>query len=116
MMEIIKEIFGRVNCGDHPVSIKEEDLEGCEVICALGRCSCNPYNENYYTCGSYCDSDSFAIVKLNTGKFLAMEEWSDTTGHGCQCDGAAKIFDTLQDAIDLGIGEDHREVYREEKE
>lgn len=53
-------------CGDHPLQIDSSIVDGAETILALGGCCCRPANESYETCGSFCDSSSFAIARQMT--------------------------------------------------
>jgi hypothetical protein len=89
------------SCGDHPLGIDAALLDGALTLVALGSCSCYEYEPNatYETCNSYCDSSSFALGKLADGRFIVIEESSDTSGHGCQCSGSATIHDTLDAAV-----------------
>ena len=57
----------------------------------------------------YEDNGSFAIFTDSTRGFWAFEECSDSTGHGCQCSGTLARFDTLADALRLGLGRDNRQ-------
>ena len=66
----IESVFSHANCDDHPLKIKEDILIGSKTLIA----------RNY--CPDGWDSESFAIAELANGKFLAIEEWSDSSGHG----------------------------------
>lgn len=52
-----------------------------------------------------------AVCKLWDASYACFEEWQDYSGHGCQC-GALVTgpFDTLEDAIRLGLGDDSRTI------
>lgn len=54
----------------------------------------------------YVDSRSYTVVRLKAGTFGLLAEWSDTTGHGCQCDAATGTYDSIPDLLRLGVVED----------
>lgn len=111
----IQDVFNNVkDCGDHPVGVSEEILKGIKTIVAMGCCCCLGFNNEYKTCGGYCDTESFGIGKTREGKFLVAYENSDSTGHGCRCYGAVQIFDSLEDALNLGLDESCRESAKKE--
>lgn len=103
-----------VSCGDHPPTVPKEILEGIENIIAMGGCSCQGVNREYKTCDSYCDSNSFGIGKIKDGRFLVCSEWSDTTGHGCQCNGVTTLHESLEDALLMGLSEEDRNAAKKE--
>jgi len=82
--------------------------EGTLTIIALSGCYCNPFNPNGDTCNSYCDTAAFAIGLDPAGKFIVIHEWSDTTGHGCQCDGTMSTHENFKSAYMLGLTDEHR--------
>lgn len=83
-------------CDDHrDDSIPESDLG--EVV--------------YYGDNGQDEFESVAIFKAveGTGYIVALES-SDYTGHGCQCSGSATRFDTLGNALRLGLSADEAEL------
>lgn len=78
----VEDVFRDADCCDHPLQIDASILEGAKTILALGSCYCTTPNPEYSTCGSYCDSGSFAIARLTDGRFLVVREDSDSSGHG----------------------------------
>lgn len=59
----------------------------------------------YFSEGGWGPEHSCAFVaQLDDGKWLAVEEGEDTSGHGCQCSGSADIYDTEEEAIRMGVG------------
>ena len=50
-----------------------------------------------------------ALFNTASGKFGAMEESQDYTGHGCQCSSQLEIFETREEAIRLGLTPQVRE-------
>lgn len=82
-MITIQSVFENANCSDHPITcVTKEELEGAITLIAGGHCGCNEMNEDYETCNSYCDTESFALGRLADGRFLVVEESSDSSGHG----------------------------------
>ena len=64
------------------------------------------------TSDSYADTESFAIYLDAKNDFWAWWECSDTSGHGCVCSsGYAGPFNSLEDAIRLGLSDDQRIGY-----
>lgn len=108
-MVTVESVFAEANCSDHPLKIDEKVLEGVRTIVGLGACCCSTYNPEYNTCGSYCDSGSFAVGELKDGRIIVVREDSDSSGHGCQCSGSADIFDNIDLAMRLGLTENERE-------
>jgi endonuclease III len=78
----VHRVFDEANCSYHPLTIEASVLDGAETLIAFGRCCCTSWNPTYTTCEGYCDSESFAIARLATGKFLLVEESADNSGHG----------------------------------
>jgi len=107
----IQEVFEQASgCGDHPLTITAAEINGAETILALGGCGCRGLSPNYDTCGSYCDTESFAVAKLPDGRYVVIHESSDTTGHGCRCSGGDSTHATLSDALWHGLGREDREM------
>jgi hypothetical protein len=61
--------------------------------------------------GDYAEGSSCAIGRTKDGRFVVVEESSDTTGHGCQCGASASIHDTLEEAVRLGLSQEWRDHY-----
>jgi hypothetical protein len=106
----VQEVFDDASCSDHPLQFAASILDKAETILALGHCGCKDLNEAYDTCGSYCDSDSFAVARLADGRFVGVEEASDSTGHGCQCSGSAVIAETLAEVV-AWLSTENREAF-----
>lgn len=82
-------------CDDHrDDSIAESDLG--EVI--------------YYGDNGDNQFESVAVFKALSGGYIVAAESSDYTGHGCQCSGRASRFDTLANALRLGLSPDEAEL------
>lgn len=93
------------NCYNHP---QEKLPENIRTIIALGGCYCKGMNDTYDTCESYCDSSSFGFGIMEDGRYIVCRESSDTSGHGCRCDGDFSIHETFRDAYLLGLTNDER--------
>lgn len=65
----LKEVYDNASCLDHPVIISWDDLKDAEVI-------------YYWSLPDRWETETFAVGKLPNGKFVAAEEWSDSSGHG----------------------------------
>lgn len=65
--------------------------------------------------GDYAEGSSCAIGRTRDGRYIVVEESSDTTGHGCQCSHSASIHDSLEEAIRLGLSQDWRDHYNRTK-
>jgi hypothetical protein len=83
---------GANECSDHHSGIEHDDV--AEVLYA------------YLEEGDYAESHGAAILKLKDGTYAAVEQWEDTTGHGCQCGGEASRHDTLMEACTIGLSEE----------
>lgn len=51
------------------------------------------------------DGTEYALWETPDGKFAVLEAGEDYTGHGCQCGSSVQVFDTIDDAMKLGLGE-----------
>ena len=92
----------------------ESLLTGARTLFARGRCNCTKgqwSKEADYHLNRYCDTESFAFALLSEGRFLVMRENSDTSGHGCQCDGSYLICAELGEAIHLGLTREERNLF-----
>lgn len=81
--EFLEHVEGAWDCGDcrkHPSPFQKEDI--AEVLHFGGKCCCTSFNPEYNTCKSWCDTDSFAVLKLKDGRFATFWEGSDSSGHG----------------------------------
>ena len=45
------------------------------------------------------DVSTEAILLLKDGRYATAWEWSDSSGHGCQCDGAVVFSDSVEAAL-----------------
>ncbi len=90
-------VWGDANCSDHPqTSVTDEELEGVETVLARQEIA-------------DWDNCAYAVGKLKDGRYIAIEEWEDSSGHGCQCGGTSAVYDTLEEALRLGLGQSVRE-------
>lgn len=106
----VAEVFADANCQDHPLGVAPAILDGAETIVGLARCGCTKWNSDGNTCGTYCDTSSFAVAELSDGRVIVVWESSDSTGHGCQCSGSADLFESLSDALWQGLDREDREA------
>ena len=75
-------VYNEANgCSEHSLDL-DEDCATAITIIGGGQCGCSPWNLEYDTCGSYCDTESFAIGILPSGRFAVVYESSDSSGHG----------------------------------
>ena len=62
----------------------------------------------------YAADGSFVVFRDEAGRFWTAWEESDSTGHGCQCDGGYNgPHDTLDSALMLGLSRDQREGWKQ---
>ena len=62
----------------------------------------------------YAADGSFVVFRDEAGRFWTAWEESDSTGHGCQCDGGYNgPHDTLDSALMLGLSRDQRDGWRQ---
>lgn len=94
--EAIRTFRNATQCGDHPNDkITESDLG--DVV--------------YYGDNGQDEFESAAVFKAVKGKgYIVAIESSDYTGRGCQCSGSADRFDSLNDALRLGLSPDEAEL------
>lgn len=104
--ETVKTAMG--NCHEHPGSAPSESTWKL-VIAARAWCSCR-LSEGQ--CDSYCDTDSCALIALDSGEFMVAQESSDTSGHGCQCDGSITIHPDLETALRFGLTDTDKEMMK----
>jgi len=108
----VQDVFGQASCEDHPINcVTEAEVANAETLFSAFRCLCTGWGQN---CESWCDTESFAVAKLQDGRFLVVWENADSSGHGCQCDGGAGVYSTLKDAVRLGLGTDQRKLFEEQ--
>lgn len=83
-------------CGDHrDGTFSEKDLG--EVV--------------YYGDNGADEFESVAVFKAADGNgFIVALESSDYTGHGCQCSGSATRYDSLDNALRLGLSDSDAEM------
>src|SRR5688572_10517497 len=98
-MLTLQTVFDVASCPDHPLSssVSHDDIASAETLFAAGGCSCFGVTPDGKDCGSYCDSSSFAIGRLRDGQYVLISEWSDSSGHGCQCNGTMYLGKSLAD-------------------
>lgn len=106
-----EDVYCWASCEDHPISnvLTEAEIKEVETLAAFSRCGCSEYEDPDW-CVGVCDSESFALGQLQDGRYAVVWEASDTTGHGCICDGSASVFETLETALSLGLIKDQREL------
>ena len=75
---VISNALGDCHKHKKPAEFKIEDI--AEVIDGRIMCSCNLGDNK--TCNSYCDTESFGLLRLLDGQVAVWWEWSDTSGHG----------------------------------
>lgn len=85
-----KIVVEKAGCSDHPISLKWADV--AEVIAV----------HDTWT-DDYDDSDSVAFMRLKDGQYAVAWESSDSTGHGCRCDGGVSYYHYKSDALKLGL-------------
>lgn len=94
--EIVDLAFGGLGCCGHYTAAEPLDQLRKRIV-RVTRASLSE--------GGWGPEHSCAfIAQLDDGKWLAVEEAEDTSGHGCQCSGSADIYDSEEEAIRLGIG------------
>lgn len=95
------QVWADANCADHPqpAEFHEALTRPVAVLCAQQEVA-------------DWDNMSFALVRLADGRYMTVEEWEDSSGHGCRCGGATALFDTLEDALMLGLSPGPRDEAR----
>jgi hypothetical protein len=66
------------------------------------------YGENDF---GYADVTLVALLEMEDGGFGVLDAWCDTTGWDCQSGARFTAFETLDDAIKFGIGDQEREWF-----
>ena len=66
--------------------------------------------------GDWAEEDLMAIVRLEDGRFVAMEGACDTTGWDCQAHLDATLHDTVEDAWMNGLTQDARAAIEREEQ
>lgn len=89
------------SCGDHKIGFDWEDVAWVLAACEMDEAD-----------RIWNDTDSFAVLALRDGRGAVVWEWSDSTGHGCQCEGGASFYDTPEQALSLGLTDEQRERVR----
>lgn len=64
----------------------------------------------YYGDNGADEFESVAVFRAVNGGFIVAAESSDYTGHGCQCSGSAEQFDSLDNALRLGLSDSEAEL------
>lgn len=77
-------------CGDHPMPTLTDAIMDAVVEVVEG------FIEEAET---FEDTSSSIIVRLQDGRFGLFHEWSDSSGHGCQCDAGWTVYPTLDAAL-----------------
>lgn len=72
-------LYGCNACTEHHSGVEWADV--AEPLCAYEGCYCQ-ISRGREDCGSYCDRIGWAILRLNDGRFAALWETEDSTGHG----------------------------------
>lgn len=69
-------------CGDcTPTNPAFVPSDAVAVLVDIKKCGCRDW-ERGGDCGSWCDSDGIAVVRLKDGRIGVSQEWSDSSGHG----------------------------------
>jgi hypothetical protein len=76
-------------CLKHPVDYKVGEIESVK----------------YWVPSEPDGETGYALFRLKDGRWGAMEESQDYTGHGWQCGSSVEFYATEEEAIRLGIGE-----------
>jgi hypothetical protein len=85
-----QEAFDLVTSGIEQCSHAElPDLDGAEVLQAE------------FTRGDYAESEGWALVHLNDGRYAFLAQSEDTTGHGCRCSGSIAYYETEAEAKEM---------------
>lgn len=91
IQELAKEVFdGAESCDEHKTNLSWFSLAG-KAIAA------------YMEHGDYSESNGVAVFKMDDGRFCVVEQWEDTTGHGCQCGGRTEIYGDFKTMLDEGL-------------
>ena len=91
IQELAKEVFDGANsCDEHKTNLSWISLAG-KAIAA------------YMEYGDCSESNGVAVFKMDDGKFCVVEQWEDTTGHGCQCGGTTNLYDDYQSMLSEGL-------------
>jgi hypothetical protein len=63
------------------------------------------------TASSYAygtERSGYVVFKTSDKRFAVLSDSEDYTGHGCQCCSSLTIWDTLEEALRLGLSEDEK--------
>jgi hypothetical protein len=58
--------------------------------------------------GQNDEEDWVGAFRLSDGRYAFISAWCDYTGWGCRDGGLARVADTLDDLIRLGMGDEDR--------
>ena len=95
----IQEVFGEAQgCNYHPLTEPYPDDKTETIVGGW-----TDYGEGW-------DNESFAIGKLEDGRYLVVMESEDSSGHGCQCSGSSSVHATFEEAMRLGLSQEQRDA------
>jgi len=87
-------------------------VDAAEVLCSIQSSSdhepwtdCTVPADGYSSWKDATESNSYTVARLKDGRYGLLAESEDYTGHGCQCDAAANVYDTLDDLLQFGVEE-----------
>lgn len=113
-MLTIQDVYGKASlCAEHVSAVAPESIATATTVGAMGGCY-SGHGPSREGCNECWELYSFGVGKLADGRYVAIEESSDATGHGCQCSGSASIWPTLEQALTLGLSREYREAFARE--
>ena len=96
IQDIAERGFDGINaCSEHSINVIWKDV--AEVYGAWS----DGYDEGEESTLSFC--------RLKDGRFVVVEEWSDYTGHGCQCSGTARFADSYEALVNGHLTAEERD-------
>lgn len=94
-------------CCMHVPAFTPDDIS--EVLCCVQRDGDRrwkpaPWTQVYDGIGR-ADTESYVVVRLNNGYYGLLAEYSDTTGHGCECGSWTSVYWRVSDLLRFGVVE-----------
>lgn len=65
-----------------------------------------PGTDDYPSWKDGTDSASYTVARLRDGRYGLLAESEDYTGHGCQCQASAAVYDGLDELLRMGVDDD----------
>lgn len=100
-----------------------EFCDNYQSAVSCGECNRNPQFKpgevSLVLWGKDCDpnhddgTNRWWLVKLTDGSYGILHEWTDYTGHRCQCGGFTGRYNSLKAALDYGITDRLRQEAQE---